>query len=81
MHKTLLCGGGRRAQSSNAALPVVMLQFGGGWQRVNHLLHLIMSRLRLGFLLAECLLEGAAQLQDTQHKYTQDGLYDHTMFW
>lgn len=47
-------------QRGNAALPVVMLQFGGGWQGIGHLFHLVMGRLGFGFLLAERLLEGAA---------------------
>lgn len=59
----LLCGGGRRAQRGDAALPVVVLQLGRGGQRVAHLLHLVMGRLGFGFLFAERLLEGAAQLQ------------------
>lgn len=60
MRKNSLCGGGRRAQRGDAALPVVVLQFGRGRQRVGHLLHLIMGRLGFGFLLTERLLEGAA---------------------
>lgn len=59
----LLCGGRRRAQCGDAALPVVVLQLGRGRQRVAHLLHLVMGRLGFGFLFAERLLEGAAQLQ------------------
>lgn len=66
-----LGGGGRRAQRDHAALPVVVLQFGRGWQRVAHLLHLVVRRLRLGLLLAERLLEGAAQLQDTKEQKTK----------
>lgn len=62
-----LCGGGRGAQRGHAALPVVVVQFGRGRQRVAHLLHLVVRRLRFGFLFAERLLEGAAQLRDTKH--------------
>lgn len=60
----LLCGGRRRAERGDAALSVVVLQFGRRRQRIGHLLHLVVSRLGLGFLFAERLLEGAAQLQD-----------------
>lgn len=64
MHGNLLCGGRRRAERGDAALSVVVLQFGRRRQRIGHLLHLVVSRLGLGFLFAERLLEGAAQLQD-----------------
>lgn len=67
-NKNSLCGGRRRAQRGHAALPVVVLQLGRGRQRVAHLLHLVVRRLRLGFLLAERLLEGAAQLRDEKEK-------------
>lgn len=66
-----LGGGGRRAQRGHAALPVVVLQLGRGRQRVAHLLHLVVRRLRLGLLFAERLLEGAAQLQDTKEQKTK----------
>lgn len=59
----LLCGGRRRAKCGDAALSVVVPQLGRGRQRVGHLLHLIVGRLRFAFLFAERLLEGAAQLQ------------------
>lgn len=51
-----------------AALPVVVLQLGRGGQRVAHLLHLVVGRLGFAFLLAERLLEGAAQLQGRVNK-------------
>lgn len=63
VHWDLLCGGRRRAKRGDAALPVVVLQLGRGRQRVGHLLHLVVGRLGFGFLFAERLLEGAAQLQ------------------
>lgn len=63
-----LCGGGGGAQRGNAALPVVVLQLGRGGHRVGHLLHLVVGRLRLAFLLAERLLERAAQLQRTKQE-------------
>lgn len=73
-----LGGGGRRAQSGHTALPVVVLQLGRGRQRVAHLLHLVVRRLRLGLLLAESLLEGAAQLQDKKaHKKTSVNAVSH----
>lgn len=65
-----LCGRGRRAERGDAALSVVVLQFGRGRQRVGHLLHLVVGRLGLGFLFAERLLEGAAQLQDGKETNT-----------
>lgn len=63
MMSNSLGGGGGGAQRGNATLSVVMLQFGRGRYRVGHLLHLVVGRLGFGFLLAERLLEGAAQLQ------------------
>ena len=61
-------------QRGDAALPVVVLQFGRGRQRVGHLLHLVVG-LGLGFLLAERLLEGAAQLQDRRQRNTKTSIW------
>lgn len=75
----LLCGGWRRAKCGDAALPVVVLQLGRRRQRVGHLLHLVVGRLGFGFLFAERLLEGAAQLQggveETKTKTNSLGQY------